>query len=117
LAPAWFTVQVAALGVRRKPPAGQVRLFVDGKPISDDVRIDARGRARIRVSRPTPGEHSVFATYDGRADEMRASRSPAITHTVTRRIWTLDVPFVKTLLDRLRATTRLTDNIRIPGRG
>jgi hypothetical protein len=87
---ACFTVHVTRFARDRKPPRGTVQLFVDGKALAGPARIDARGQARISISYLKRGEHTIFATFDGTELELRSSRSPGITHIVTRRWRVID---------------------------
>ena len=65
-------------------PAGTIRFVIDGAPMKESVKIDARGRAKATVTALKAGEHKIRADYTpARGDNAYyPSSSPNLLHRV-----------------------------------
>ena len=82
--PLMISAIVLPLTSGRPTPAGKVTFLVDGVAAGTSVKLDEKGRARLRLDRLNVGEHKIRAAYtsDDGEDSYHSSSSPNLLHTV-----------------------------------
>src|SRR5262249_49976494 len=77
-APVTFTAAVVALGGDQEHGYGAVQFLFDDERTERPVELDKFGRATLKTSKLSPGEHRVVALYEPSGSGLKPGRSNEI---------------------------------------
>jgi subtilisin family serine protease len=80
--PVTFTAAVAVFGGDQEHGYGAVQFLFDGERTERPVELDKFGRAMLKTSRLSPGEHRIVALYEPSGSALKPGRSNEIVHSV-----------------------------------
>jgi hypothetical protein len=80
--PVTFTAAIVVLGRDQEHGYGAVQFLFDGERTERPVELDKFGRATLKTSRLSPGEHRIVALYEPSGSALKPGRSNEIVHSV-----------------------------------
>ena len=80
--PVTFTAAIVVFGDDQEHGYGAVQFLFDGERTERPVELDKFGRATLKASRLSPGEHRIVALYEPSVSALKPGRSNEFVHSV-----------------------------------
>jgi len=82
--PVTFTAVVIGLGGERKYGYDAVQFLFDGERSERPVELDKFGRATLKTTKLSPGEHRIVALFEPSGRVLKPGRSGEILHLIRK---------------------------------